>query len=155
MGKYGEEIERKFLVNKQLWSQPAKGGLVCRQGYIFSDGDKLARVRIIGDKAYLTIKAKGQGITRMEYEYPIPVEDAAVMLDKFCGGALIEKIRYEFDFAGMNWCVDVFAGANEGLILAEVELDDENQQFEKPIWTAEEVTADQRYLNVNLAKNNK
>lgn len=155
MGKYAEEIERKFLVDKHQWSPPAKGGLACRQGYIFSDGDKLVRVRIIGDKAYLTIKAKGLGISRIEYEYPIPVEDAAVMLDKFCDGAIVEKVRYEFDFAGVNWCVDVFVGNNEGLILAEVELDDEDQQFEKPIWIAEEVTADQRYLNVNLAKKKK
>ena len=152
MEKYAKEIERRFLVDKQLWSPHAKGGLVCRQGYILSDGDKLLRVRIIGGKAYLTFKAKGQGIARVEYEYPIPVEDAAVMLDKFCDGALVEKVRYEFEIAGMKWCVDVFAGANEGLILAEIELDDENQQFEKPIWITEEVTADPRYLNVNLAK---
>lgn len=155
MGNCGKEIERKFLVDKRLWSRPADGGLVCKQGYIFSDGDKLLRVRIIGDAAYLTIKAKGQGITRIEYEYQIPVEDAAVMLNKFCGGAIVEKIRYEFNFADMNWCVDVFAGDNDGLILAEVELDDENQQFERPTWIAEEVTEDPRYLNVNLVKKKK
>ncbi|MEA5535617.1 CYTH domain-containing protein [Crocosphaera sp. XPORK-15E] len=147
------EIERKFLVKNDDW-RSLESGKVYRQGYILTQ-DKVTtiRIRIIGEDAYLTIKSKTEGISRNEFEYPIPLEDAKMMLDTLCSRPLIEKIRYKITIDNLVWEIDEFKGENEGLILAEVELNDENQEIFLPSWVGEEVTHDLRYYNVNLAKN--
>ncbi|MGB5768999.1 MAG: CYTH domain-containing protein [Crocosphaera sp.] len=146
------EIERKFLLKNDNWRFLATGK-VYRQGYILTE-DKITtiRVRIIGTDAYLTIKSKTEGISRNEFEYSIPLEDAEIMLNTLCNRPLIEKIRYKVIQEELVWEVDEFQGENEGLILAEVELKDENQTINLPDWVGEEVTYDSRYYNVNLAK---
>ncbi|MGB5594324.1 MAG: CYTH domain-containing protein [Crocosphaera sp.] len=146
------EIERKFLLKNDNWRFLATGK-VYRQGYILTE-DKITtiRVRIIGTDAYLTIKSKTEGISRNEFEYSIPLEDAEIMLNTLCNRPLIEKIRYKVIQEELVWEVDEFQGENEGLILAEVELKDENQTINLPDWVGEEVTHDSRYYNVNLAK---
>ncbi len=147
----GIEIERKFLVKGDSWKNDASEGLACTQGYLFSNEEKAVRVRIIGREALLTIKGATLGISRTEFEYSIPVEDANAMLN-LCGDT-VEKIRYFIGYAGMTWEVDVFLGSNEGLVLAEIELDSEDQTFELPSWADKEVSSDIRYFNSNLARN--
>ncbi len=110
------------------------------------------RVRLVGNQGYLTIKGSTKGFSRAEYEYPIPAEDAQEMLDHLCDRPLIEKTRYKIELAGLIWEVDEFAGENQGLIVAEVELTDENQTLELPDWIDVEVSDDPRYFNVNLAQ---
>lgn len=147
------EIERKFLVHGDGWrSEPTQGGLLIRQGYLSAEKACTVRVRTAGARAFLTVKGAQIGAVRAEYEYEIPVQDAHEMLDTLCGRPLIEKTRHELDVGGRHWVVDVFAGDNQGLVVAEVELEEENQAIELPDWIAEEVTHDPRYLNVNLVK---
>jgi adenylate cyclase len=145
-----KEIERKFLVNGDSWRQLGEGSLY-RQGYIPSQGATV-RVRIAGNQGYLTIKGPTVNFSRSEFEYSIPLADAQEMLDTLCDRPLIEKTRYKIEWAGLVWEVDEFAGANQGLILAEVELTDEAQQVEIPDWIATEVTGDHRYFNSYLVK---
>ena len=145
-----KEIERKFLVNGDSWRQLGEGSLY-RQGYIPSQGATV-RVRIAGNQGYLTIKGPTVNFSRSEFEYPIPLADAQEMLDTLCDRPLIEKTRYKIEWAGLVWEVDEFAGANQGLILAEVELTDEAQQVEIPDWIGTEVTGDPRYFNSYLVK---
>ncbi|NES67651.1 MAG: CYTH domain-containing protein [Okeania sp. SIO2D1] len=111
------------------------------------------RARIVGDQGYLTIKGPSVGNSRSEYEYSIPVEDAQEMLNTLCSSPLIEKVRYKVFHGNFIWEVDEFAGDNQGLIVAEVELDNENQEVELPDWIGEEVSHDKRYTNSNLSKN--
>ena len=144
-----KEIERKFLVKEGSWRQ-AKGTQY-RQGYLNSTKERIVRVRTISDKGYLTIKGITVGASRMEFEYEIPLQDANELL-KICEKPLIEKIRYTMEDGGMVWEIDKFAGDNQGLIVAEVELDREDQQFPKPDWIGDEVTGDPRYFNSNLIK---
>lgn len=145
------EIERKFLVKGDEWRSLATGTLY-RQGYIRTASKTTVRVRVVGDKGYLTIKGKTQGTSRAEFEYPIPVEDAREMLDTLCDRPLIEKKRYKINRGDVTWEIDEFAGDNQGLIVAEVELTDENQSIELPDWIGEEVSHDPRYFNANLAQ---
>lgn len=147
------ETEFKFLVHKDLWNQviPNKS-LDIRQGYLYSDENKTVRVRTKGEKGYLTIKGKTSGASRPEYEYEIPLDEAIELLNLFCPER-IEKTRHEILFAGNKWEVDVFQGANEGLIVAELEVESETDAFEKPSWIGENVTDDSRYANSNLIKN--
>lgn len=146
------EIERKFLVDKTKWTAPAEGTTV-RQGYLPGEGSPLlVRIRRQNEKAFLTLKGRNNGITRAEYEYEIPAAEADELLT-LCKRPLIEKTRYLIPFDGHTWEVDVFAGENEGLILAEIELQDENESFVKPDWLGQEVSADSRYYNSNLAEN--
>jgi CYTH domain-containing protein len=145
----GIEIERKFLVKDESWKISAGEGLVCRQGYLLSGEGKTVRVRIMGDQAFLTIKGPTEGITRIEYEYGIPVIDAEALL-LLCGN-VIEKTRYFIEHAGMRWELDVFSGANEGLVMAEIEIDSVDQQIELPGWAGKEVSGDPRYYNACLA----
>jgi adenylate cyclase len=153
-----KEIERKFLVNGNGWRSGPKeggakeGGLPIRQGYLSSEKACTVRVRTFGERAFITVKGAPVGAVRAEYEYEIPVTDAHEMLDTLCGRPLIEKTRHELDVAGRLWVVDVFAGDNDGLVVAEVELEEEGQAIDLPDWVAEEVTDDPRYLNVNLVK---
>lgn len=142
------EIERKFLVTGEDWR--TANGIAYRQGYLNRDKERTVRVRIANNKAFLTIKGISTGATRAEFEYEIPVADAEQLL-LICDGPLIEKTRYLVQHAGMKWEVDEFHGENDGLIVAEIELESENQLFEKPIWAGREVTDDKRYFNSSLA----
>jgi len=144
------EIERKFLVLGSPWKSLPQGALM-RQGYLHASPEKVVRVRIEGDAAWLTIKGAMQGIVRGEWEYVIPLADAVELL-KLCDQPLIEKYRYRIPFDHMLWELDVFIGANAGLVVAEIELDSVTQTFAKPDWIGTEVTSDPRYLNANLQK---
>ena len=147
-----KEIERKFLVKNNEYKRKAKGVLYI-QGYIDTKPQKTIRVRIVESKGFLTIKSKKIGIQRDEYQYEIPLEDAVEMMENLCKKPLIEKIRYEYKFENHVWEIDEFRGENEGLIIAEIELDDEDEVYLKPDWVGEEVTYDTRYNNSSLIKN--
>jgi adenylate cyclase len=141
------EIERKFLIADTV---PAYGGMHIKQGML-KDRDPMVRVRVYGSKAFLTVKGPQVGITRPEFEYEIPVEDAEAMF-AYCTD-FVEKTRWLARTSTHVWEIDVFEGDNDGLVVAEVELQSEDEEFEKPRWAGEEVTHDPRYLNSNLAKN--
>ena len=145
------EIERKFLVIDTEFLR-AEAGLECRQGYLPTTGTTTVRVRVIDDRAYLTVKGADAGISRREFEYQIPVADAKDMLDLLCGEPLIEKTRYKIEFGGTLWDVDLFHGVNQGLKVAEVELASAEQAFAKPPWVGDEVTGQAEYYNFNLAR---
>jgi adenylate cyclase len=144
------EIERKFLVKNDAWKSLGQG-ILYRQGYISNQPEVIVRVRLVGDRAYLTIKGTKTGLSRLEYEYVIPVEDAIEMLDLLCDRPLIEKYRYKIPYKNLIWEVDEFLGENQGLVIAEVELKDENQIIDLPDWIDREVS-DPKYFNVNLVK---
>ena len=146
------EIERKFLVSGDGWRAHGPG-VRYRQGYLSSDPERNVRVRLVPDKGYLTIKGGTVGATRAEYEYEIPAGDAGEMLDHLCKRPLIEKTRYHVEHEGLVWEVDEFSGDNAGLIIAEVELDSENQAVVLPDWVGEEVTGNPRYYNASLIAN--
>ena len=143
------EIERKFLVRGEDW-RVLGAGIRYRQGYLSTVPERTVRVRSVRDKAWLTIKGITVGATRAEYEYEIPADEASEMLDNLCQRPLIEKIRYRIDHQGLTWEVDEFEGENTGLIIAEVELDEEHQAIVLPDWVGTEVTGDRRYSNANL-----
>jgi adenylate cyclase len=147
----GKEIERKFLVHADIWSnlEKPKGNLL-RQGYLTTEPHKTIRVRATNDKGFITIKGISIGATRAEYEYEIPKSEAIELLDQFAENE-IAKIRFEISFDSKIWEVDVFSGANEGLIVAEIELESEQEVFTTPDWVAQEVTEDKRYFNSNLS----
>jgi adenylate cyclase len=145
------EIERKFLVRREVWRPDAAAGVHYRQGYLASFPSPVVRVRVAGDRGYLTVKGRTVGIVRDEYEYPIPLADADAMLDTLCTKPLIEKVRYRVPHAGRTWEVDDFSGANAGLLLAEVELPSANADVVLPSWVGREVSDDPRYVNANLA----
>lgn len=147
----GQEIERKFLVQGDSW-QTGNGTLIL-QGYLQNEINGTVRVRTRGERAYLTIKGSTTGITRLEFEYEIPVEDAKQILNLLCLKPLIEKIRYEVKVHKFRWEIDQFLGENAGLVVAEIELEDENQEFTKPDWVGEEVSDDFRYRNAYLVNN--
>lgn len=142
------EIERKFLVTGSAWRQQNPPRL--SQGYLNRDPDRTVRVRVAAKKAFLTIKGRTTGIARAEFEYAIPLADAQQLLT-LCEGPIIEKARHVLVEQGTRWEIDEFFGDNAGLIVAEVELDDERQSFERPSWLGQEVTHDPRYFNSNLA----
>ncbi|MET3979530.1 adenylate cyclase [Mucilaginibacter sp. UYP25] len=145
------EIERKFLVNHTKWEQVVKPqGKLYKQGYILSEEKRTVRIRVTNTAAYITLKGASTGISRSEYEYTIPVDEGKEILQNFATSA-IEKIRYNINYAGHVWEVDVFSGVNNGLIVAEIELNSENEPFEKPGWVAEEVSHDSRYTNASLS----
>ena len=146
----GKEIERKYLVDKTKWQQIDKPiGQLYRQGYLLSDPNKTIRVRITTDKAFLTIKGLSIGATRPEYEYEIPFDEAKELLDNFSISEL-SKIRYKILFGNKVWEVDEFLGDNTGLIVAEIELKSEDENFSTPIWVDKEVTGQEKYYNSNL-----
>jgi adenylate cyclase len=147
----GVEIERKFLLTGDGWMRLGEP-VFFKQGYLSSNKERVVRVRIEGERAVITIKSANQGATRGEWEYEIPVADAVELLDGLCEQPLIEKYRRRIEFAGNVWEVDEFLGVNAGLVVAEIELRSEDQQFDKPDWVGEEVTSDLRYLNSNLIK---
>jgi adenylate cyclase len=147
----GVEIERKFLVRGDAWKALAEP-VFFRQGYLSSHKERTVRVRIEGDRAVMTIKGKNVGATRGEWEYPIPMADAAELLDGLCEQPLIEKYRRRIAVGAHVWEVDEFLGANAGLVVAEIELAAEDETFDLPEWVADEVTGDARYYNSNLIK---
>lgn len=147
-----QEIERKFLIIGQEWRKLAKGTLY-RQGYLSTVPERTVRVRVVGEKAFFTVKGITQGVSRIEFEYEIPLDDANEILDKLCEKPIIEKFRYKITFSNLIWEVDEYLGENEGLIVAEVELTDENQKIDIPDWIGNEVSDDTRYYNANLVTN--
>lgn len=147
-----KEIERKFLVIGNKWRELANGTHY-RQGYLNSIKERTVRIRTINDKAYLTVKGPTVGVTRMEFEYEIPYNDCVEMLDNLAEKPIIEKTRYKIKADNLVWEIDEFFGVNEGLIVAEVELQSEEQKFEKPEWIGEEISGDPRYFNSNLVNN--
>jgi CYTH domain-containing protein len=144
-----KEIERKFLVDTNAWA-PTGPGVRLTQGYLSSNKDRVVRVRIEGDKATLTVKGATRGISRAEFEYAIPLTDASEMLASLCEQPLIDKHRHVETHGGRRWEIDVFHGANDGLVLAEVELPSEDAVLALPPWARADVSSDPRYFNSNL-----
>ncbi len=143
-----EEIERKFLVDGDEWRTLGRAE-VFRQGYLSTVKERTVRIRAVGDQAWITVKGLTVGASRAEFEYPIPLSDAEQMLE-LCEQPIIEKTRHVVDTGGLRWEIDEFDGANRGLVVAEVELDDPDQPIELPDWVGAEVTDDPRYYNANL-----
>ncbi len=158
------EIERKFLVHGSPWQELSITGTKYTQGYLSTDKDRVVRVRLceplaaqpsstFTPKAFITIKSALSGISASEYEYAIPSEDARILLDTLATKPFIEKIRYKIPHEQHLWEVDVFLGINTGLVLAEIELSNEQESFMTPPWLGEEVSHDMRYKNVHLITN--
>lgn len=145
------EIERKFLVRRELW-QPKDEGTVIMQGYLCTDPDRTVRIRTRANQAYITVKGKNSGISRLEFEYEIPFSDAKELL-KLCKDHIISKRRHLELHVDKYWEIDVFNGDNEGLILAEIELPSEETEIIIPPWAGPEVSNDTRYYNSYLAQN--
>ena len=146
------EIERKFLLNDSSWQALADEGTQYSQGYLVGSKHASVRVRIQGKRAFINIKSATIDITRQEFEYEIPLDDASEMLETLCEKPLISKKRYHLKNKNNLWEIDVFQGDNEGLVVAEIELTDKNEAFDKPAWLGEEVSDDERYYNVCLVK---
>lgn len=144
------EIERKFLLRNDRWRDFTERQTTIRQGYLSGGEHSSVRIRIENDRATLNIKSGGLTVRRLEYEYPIPLQDATEMLRRLCPGGVIEKTRYRVPYGGRVWEVDEFAGANQGLVVAELELKQEDEAFQRPEWLGTEVSHDPRYYNVNL-----
>ncbi len=147
-----QEIERKFLLISDDWKSMVSSSHRIQQGYLNSDPLRTVRIRIIDDNGVLTIKGKNEGISRLEFEYDIPIADAKALIN-LCEKPLIDKIRNLVKVGSHTWEIDEFAGANEGLVLAEVEIESEDSHVDLPSWIGEEVSHDSRYYNSNLFKN--
>ena len=147
----GKEIERKFLLANDGWRGLAEGVSYC-QGYIATVGRRTVRVRIAGQTGYLTLKGPAQGLSRPEFEYKIPVDEAKDILETLCVRPFVAKTRYKIPVGALIWEIDEFEGENAGLILAEVELSAEDQEVELPSWIGPEVTGDRRYHNSYLVQ---
>ena len=143
------EIERKFLVSAEKWN-PSKKGSILKQGYLAVDHERTVRIRVSEQSAFLTIKGKTVGIKRDEFEYEIPKNEGEELL-KMCVNHIVEKTRYKEKIGDLVWEIDVFEGVNNGLILAEVELKDENQGVQIPEWVEKEVSDDSRFYNSHLS----
>lgn len=144
------EIERKFLLANNNWRAQITARTRMVQGYLSSVPERTVRVRVSDSDAWLTIKGKNCGSSRSEYEYPIPVDDATEMLEQLCEKPLIDKWRYRVTDGDHQWEIDEFSGVNNGLIVAEIELQQVDEQFARPDWLGQEVTDDPRYFNSNL-----
>jgi len=147
----GTEIERKFRVRDDRWREGVRG-VYYRQGYLQAERERTVRVRLAGNTGWLTIKGETRGVTRSEFEYPIPVEDATALLDGLCDQPQIEKYRYRVEHDGHVWEIDEFLGDNAGLVVAEIELASADERFSRPPWLGEEVSDDPRYFNANLVR---
>ena len=147
-----QEIERKFLVDVKTCPLPAEGVEIV-QGYIPTATRTVVRVRLKGDRAFLTLKGENRGAVRAEFEYSIPVADAREILASLCSEQVVEKTRYEIAVGDHLWEVDIFAGRNRGLCIAEVELAAEDERVELPPWVGKEVTGEARYYNSSLVDN--
>lgn len=144
-----KEIERKFLVTSDEFKKLAEPVLY-HQGYLSIEPERVVRIRIQGSDARITIKGKNRDIVRDEFDYPIPLEDARYMLEHLCLQPTIQKFRYKIPYGPFTWEVDLFEGANKGLVIAEIELPDITTDFEKPSWIGDEVSSDIRYYNSSL-----
>lgn len=144
------EIERKFLLANDDWRAAVSGSLAMRQGYLATTGEVSIRVRQEGDKAFLNLKSATLGISRDEFEFPLPATGAAEVLDRFCGERCIEKTRHYVKLGAHLWEIDEFSGQNAGLVVAEIELAAEDEAFERPAWLGREVSLERRYYNVCL-----
>ncbi len=146
----GTEIERKFLVANEDWRNHVAGSQTMAQGYLSSDPQCSVRVRVSGDGANINIKSATLDIERAEFEFAIPPAEARRVLEMFCGDKLVSKTRHLVPNAGHTWEIDVFDGANEGLVVAEIELGRREEPFERPLWLGREVSGEKRYFNVSL-----
>ncbi|MBX3742852.1 MAG: CYTH domain-containing protein [Akkermansiaceae bacterium] len=145
------EIERKYLVADDSWRAENPEGIRMAQGYLSRETGRTVRVRVAGDKAWLTIKGAAEGISRAEFEYEIPAEEGSQLL-ALCEPSVIDKTRFLVPHGSHVWEVDVFHGENDGLVVAEVELADESEQPELPAWVGSEVSDDRRYANSSLSR---
>ena len=148
----GLEIERKFLVRGESWRESVTHQVSIKQGYLTNEIRLVTRVRISGNQAFLTLKGATDGIRRSEFEYEIPLADAQAMLASLSDGSVIEKTRFFVPIENHMWEIDIFDGDNAGLIVAEIELRDEAENFVKPDWLGEEISTDARYFNANLIR---
>lgn len=148
----GIEIERKFLVKSDEWKSLGNR-IFYQQGYLLSDKYRTIRIRTIEEKGFITIKSSVKGISRNEFEYEIPVEEAKLILETLCEKPFIKKYRTKIQLNELVWEIDEFLDDNDGLIIAEVELANENQKIDIPNWIGEEVTGDMKYFNSMLTKN--
>ncbi len=146
------EIERKFLVAQSSWRSAVRDQRTLRQGYLNLDPERTVRIRLDGQGACLTVKGRAVGMVRPEYEYDIPRGDAEAMLSSLCEGEPIEKTRFIVPHGEHQWEIDVFQGANQGLVIAEVELAHPDESIEHPPWLGVEVTGETRYFNSQLAQ---
>jgi len=146
------ETERKYLLADSSWRQNCGPGHAIRQGYFTRGEDFQLRVRLVDTQALLTIKGKAEGITRREFEFPIPYPEGEELLREFCGTRLVEKTRYYLQYGGFTWEIDEYTGRNQGLYTAEIELPDEDTAFPLPPWLGQEVSHDPRYSNAALAR---
>ena len=147
-----KEIERKFLIDVGLVVELNVGKRIS-QGYIGTNDKTVVRARIIGDEAFLTLKGEVKGFTCSEFEYQIPIDDAVNVIDELCSGGVVDKTRYEIMHENHTWEIDVFHGQNEGLVVAEVEVQSESESVSLPKWIVKEVTGDAKYFNVSLLTN--
>lgn len=145
------EIERKFLVANDSWRNEVRNKFQIKQGYLNSSFDKSVRVRTKGDKGYLTIKGATKNISRLEFEYKIPLDDAEKLMT-LCQSPIIEKVRHEVSFGDHIWEIDEFYSENKGLIIAELELKSEDQVYKIPEWLGDEVSDNPHYYNLNLVQ---
>ena len=145
------EIERKFLVKNEDFKKSAQG-VFYHQGFLNTVKERVVRVRVVGDKGFLTVKGITKGAVRTEFEYDIPVDDAKIMLETLCEKPTIKKYRHKIPWGDLFWEVDEFLSENKGLVVAEIELQHEDQKFTLPDWIEEEVTGDPKYYNANLVK---
>ncbi|KRT56191.1 CYTH domain-containing protein [endosymbiont of Ridgeia piscesae] len=148
----GLEIERKFLVKNDKWKSDVVSEQAIKQGYIANLPNASVRVRLKGEKALLTLKGAAKGISRSEFEYSIPRSEGEAMLVELVDGPVIDKIRYRVRCGAHIWDLDLFHGDNAGLVMAEIELQQENESFQMPEWAGEEVSDDPRYYNASLVK---
>jgi adenylate cyclase len=149
-GGMAVERERKFLVLGTTWKESG-AGVLYRQGYLRRDPGCAVRVRLAGERGFLAVKGRTAGIARLEYEYEIPPQDALALLREMADTPWIEKFRYRIPHAGLVWEVDEFLGENLGLVVAEVEVESEEQPVSRPAWAGREVTGLGRYYNSSLA----
>jgi len=146
-----QEIERKFLLAKDHWKAEVDRAVTMKQGYLNSAKERTVRIRIAGEEAFLTIKGPVAGVTRSEFEYEVPVNDALAMIG-LCEQPVIEKTRHYLEAPPHTWEIDVFSGENEGLAVAEIELSSETEDFVRPGWLGKEVSGDSKYYNSSLVK---
>ncbi len=146
------EIEHKFLLTGDGWKAHIVRSEQYKQGYLANNDRCSVRVRIAGDQAWLNIKSATLGTCRSEFDYPVPADDAEQILETLCARPFIEKTRYFVAHAGHLWEIDVFAGDNEGLMVAEIELSSEGEDFVRPEWVGEDVSHDRRYYNSALVE---
>jgi adenylate cyclase len=148
----GQEIERKFLLSSDAWRDQVSTSSRLIQGYLLREPGTAIRVRVVGDKAEINIKHTLDGISRLEYEYDIPLADAREILERVAQRPLIDKVRHLVPIGDHVWEIDEFAGDNAGLIMAEIELEHADEAFEHPDWLGSEVSLDERYYNSNLSR---